>query len=405
MEELKPFTHDHPLSLAYLNPNRKRENIEDEEEEEHGDEDEFYEEEKHGGQCNMCRKQIFHLHFVCYYECKSCDYLLHKFCAELPEIQNNHPLHPGHNLTLSERFQRDPPGLMLAPSQVYLSKCTDDFTHSHPLTLAYSFSFSEKIARFYPECRVCGLFFYEHLWIYKCDKCRYYVHVDCATSKRDAFMSILQKSSLGKTFKNYKDDDHPDLLHCPFNDEGDNLLKRGGMAGRDSFCLSDIYLHASWLCYSLRVIRDTNLISNPWIISTIRFEYHISDYFCEICEMNLPLGDGGFIIALKCGRVYACACVTLVLPKVSKLYIPKYQDWSLHLLSSSFGEEHLRSKATSSLAFVQGIERHGDCIECGETLQYEMIFKCLECKFAFHYDCADSYVESEAEARHVELIS
>ena len=105
MEELKHFTHDHPLSLVYLNPDRKSENIEEEEEEEEENEDDFYEEEKHGGQCNMCKEQIHSAH-LCYYSCKSCDYSLHKFCAELPEIQNNHPLHPCHSLTLSKNNQR-----------------------------------------------------------------------------------------------------------------------------------------------------------------------------------------------------------------------------------------------------------------------------------------------------------
>ncbi|KAJ0677225.1 putative chromatin regulator PHD family [Helianthus annuus] len=54
----------------------------------------------------------------------------------------------------------------------------------------------------------------------------YYVHVACATSKREPFMSIFQTASLGKTYKNFKEDEHLNLLHCPFQDEGDNLLKR-----------------------------------------------------------------------------------------------------------------------------------------------------------------------------------
>ncbi|KAI7757388.1 hypothetical protein M8C21_001917, partial [Ambrosia artemisiifolia] len=76
-----------------------------------------------------------------------------------------------------------------------------------------------------PRCRVCGKRFYPHLWIYKCDKCYYYVHFDCATSKREPFMSIFITTSLGKTSKNFKEDEHPNLLHCPFQDEGDNLVK------------------------------------------------------------------------------------------------------------------------------------------------------------------------------------
>lgn len=227
----------------------------------------------------MCKEQIYSFH-LCYYECKSCDYSLHKFCAELPEIQNNHPLHPGHNLTLG-RYKRDgyssesdlkccicnhnrinlfnyicdicnnsidiicatmseqKMGHPSHPHQLermfgriismcaacgemqdgHFFHCTscpryrihvecaslpaklliqhrtnETYTHSHPLTLAYSFPYPEVEARFFPTCRVCGRLFYEHLWIYKCDKCRYYVHVRCATSKRDAFMSILLPS-------------------------------------------------------------------------------------------------------------------------------------------------------------------------------------------------------------------
>ncbi|KAI7757395.1 hypothetical protein M8C21_001924, partial [Ambrosia artemisiifolia] len=77
-----------------------------------------------------------------------------------------------------------------------------------------------------PRCRVCGNRFYSHLWIYKCDKCYYYVHFDCVTKKREPFMSILLTTSLGKTSKNFEEDEHPNLIHCPFQDEGDNIVKR-----------------------------------------------------------------------------------------------------------------------------------------------------------------------------------
>ncbi|KAK1422423.1 hypothetical protein QVD17_25530 [Tagetes erecta] len=40
---------------------------------------------------------------------------------------------------------------------------------------------------------------------------RYYAHLDCATSRNKAFMSILALPDSGKITKNYKDVEHPDL--------------------------------------------------------------------------------------------------------------------------------------------------------------------------------------------------
>ncbi|KAL8242825.1 hypothetical protein R6Q59_013127 [Mikania micrantha] len=119
----------------------------------------------------------------------------------------------------------------LLPEKMLIQNHTNgNFIHSHPLTLAYfSLSYSAYIAKLDPKCRVCQNRFYSHLWIYKCDKYRYYVHVDCATSKREPLMSIFLpsvycSSGSGKIHKNFKDDEHPNLLHCPFDNEGDNLL-------------------------------------------------------------------------------------------------------------------------------------------------------------------------------------
>ncbi|KAJ0471799.1 hypothetical protein HanHA89_Chr15g0600041 [Helianthus annuus] len=57
----------------------------------------------------------------------------------------------------------------------------------------------------------------EHL-IYKCSKCMYYVHPDCATQRIEPFMSVFLPG-LGNTQKNFKDVDHPNLLHLPADDE------------------------------------------------------------------------------------------------------------------------------------------------------------------------------------------
>ncbi|KAD2805004.1 hypothetical protein E3N88_38381 [Mikania micrantha] len=308
-DQLLHFSHHHPLNLLHLQPPKHREDDDDD-----NDEDDFVEEDNHGGQCNLCNEQIWSFH-SCYYHCESCDYSLHKFCAELPESTQDHPLHIGHTLTLSMscpdkainsqivgpewlcivcnlewestynyycsicilgmdiicatlqhqtinhpshphqlermsghiiskclacnnkhegvffqcatcrslRFNLD---CLLLPAKLLIQNYTHgSFIHSHPLSLAYSFPYSEYKDKSYPPCRVCDGDFYAHLWIYKCDKCLYYVHVDCATSQVEPFMSIFLLESRGKTSKNFKEDEHPNLLHCPFHDEGDNVLK------------------------------------------------------------------------------------------------------------------------------------------------------------------------------------
>ncbi|GKD99467.1 hypothetical protein Tco_1387451, partial [Tanacetum coccineum] len=109
MESLRHFTHDdHLLSLIHLQKNKNNVNSDDddEEEEKDKDDDDFVVEDQHVGRCNMCEEEIYSFH-LCYYKCNDCDYTLHKFCAELPTTEKNHPLHPGHDLTLSQGFHMD----------------------------------------------------------------------------------------------------------------------------------------------------------------------------------------------------------------------------------------------------------------------------------------------------------
>lgn len=53
--------------------------------------------------------------------------------------------------------------------------------HDHPLILTYSFPKVDQEAKYDPPCRICGNSFSdsENLWLYKCEKCRYYVHLHC----------------------------------------------------------------------------------------------------------------------------------------------------------------------------------------------------------------------------------
>ncbi|PWA28149.1 DC1, C1-like protein [Artemisia annua] len=408
----------------------------------------------------------------------------------------------------------------LLPAKLLIQQCTNEtFTHSHPLTLSYSFPYFDQKHRFLPFCRVCDGRFNFHLWLYSCDKCRYYVHVDCATSKRDAFMSILLQSNLGKTSKNYKDDEHPNLLHCPFSDESDNLLKhqyfnqndvivkhdgeilnhpshqyplnlfntQTSLANevvslhdpmkkiqllcdgcvkpittvpfykcsqsnqhcdfilhewcaklppevkdyvghpehklvfwpkvpsklRDRYCKAcmftmfqragyycpscDIYIHAGCALLLPGVIRH-KYDKHPLSLRYEPAENHISEYFCDICENEFNPWQW-FYHCTTCDQSMHAACAPLILQCEQATYSLSYNAYIFKFLNVKFGKTvEIKGHSHRLAAFVQGIESHGNCIKCRGRLQYKMIFKCLECKFAFHHKCAESYVELEDEA-------
>ncbi|KAJ0639229.1 putative chromatin regulator PHD family [Helianthus annuus] len=112
------------------------------------------------------------------------------------------------------------------PQKLQIQHTTNDvFSHIHPLNLAYSFPVEDQISKNLPGCRVCryGFSYRTNLWMYKCEKCRYYTHLGCATSRIEPFMSIFKSPGTGS--KNYKDDEHPYLLHLPFPDPSYSILK------------------------------------------------------------------------------------------------------------------------------------------------------------------------------------
>ncbi|KAD4586384.1 hypothetical protein E3N88_23985 [Mikania micrantha] len=323
MEHLDHFSHEHVLSLVQLQPRQENSNEKDEDEEEeeedgveYGD-DLWVKEDDEFGICEMCKEEIYWFH-LCYYSCKDCNYSLHKLCAQVPKTIQDHPLHPGHDLTLSQKYQLYDPDFKfegtvdsgwicdicniwrsnfynyhcyickftmdiicatmseqkmdhpshpdhqlqrnfspmitscyacgdkhsgtffqcttcswfkihldccLLPAKLLIQQFTNgSFSHSHMLTLSYYFPYIEQKEKFLPTCRVCEEPFTFKKWLYKCDRCRYYAHVSCATSRNEAFMSYLTYARLGETYKNFKDHDYPNLICCPFPDESFNLL-------------------------------------------------------------------------------------------------------------------------------------------------------------------------------------
>ncbi|KAL8261570.1 hypothetical protein R6Q59_025619 [Mikania micrantha] len=244
MEQFEHFSHEHPLSLVQLHPRQENSNKEDELEDgdgvEYGDGDDFWvKEDNDFGKCEMCKEDIYWFH-LCYYYCKDCNYSIHKLCAQLPKTIQDHPLHPGHDLTFSQECQLCDPELKfraavdsqwacdicnISRPKLLIQQFTNgSFSHSHMLTLSYSFPYIERKAKFLPICRVCEGSFQFNKWLYRCDRCRYYAHVSCVTTRKDAFMSYLTYARPGKTYKNFKDDDHPNLIRCPYPDESSNLL-------------------------------------------------------------------------------------------------------------------------------------------------------------------------------------
>ncbi|PWA69166.1 zinc finger, PHD-type [Artemisia annua] len=304
MEEFE--FHEHPLILVDLE--LVYEEKQDAFEDEHGDDaDNLDIEEEFRCRCDRCDEEI-NEHHRYYYKCSSdsCDYSIHKYCAEELPPTLYHPSHELHILTLLQRkfgwncdicrkphepeerryrcnlcdFDIDldcaltrrfyhprhkhPLVLISKPILCYCDMCgkkhegtfyrcntcvdffihsdcvalprklfiqdyyTDGaFSHTHPLTLSYSFPEADQWAASHPSCRVCGNNFWKQdtLSIYKCEKCWFYTHLDCATSRKEPFMGILTSPGLGKLQKNYKDSDHPDLLHLPFTDETHSILK------------------------------------------------------------------------------------------------------------------------------------------------------------------------------------
>ncbi|CAI9298256.1 unnamed protein product [Lactuca saligna] len=187
------------------------------------------------GVCNHKRKNFFNYH------CSSCKFNMDIICATMSQQKIDHPSH-------HHQLQRNPKKLVsicnacgcehegifyhcticywfwihqdcaFSPTKLLIQQPTN---HSHPLTLTYSFPNIDQEAKFYPKCRICDTGFYFYFWIYKCDKCRYYVHIHCASSKYIHFL----RPGRGKICKNFKDEDHSNLLYCPFPDESYNLLK------------------------------------------------------------------------------------------------------------------------------------------------------------------------------------
>ncbi|KAL8242848.1 hypothetical protein R6Q59_013150 [Mikania micrantha] len=171
--------HEHQLNLIDLNPKYPHD------EEVYDDEEDLTIKQAFEHSCDLCNEVITFLHKY-YYKYDQCEYSLHKLCKELPKTLE-HASHNQHTLAL----------LQVKPNH-YCDVCKK----------------ADQLVKFYPKCRICNkAFLYgKNCWIYKCDKCRYYVHLDCAYL-RDVFQTSK------------KSEDDPSSLHLPLSDHTYNMIK------------------------------------------------------------------------------------------------------------------------------------------------------------------------------------
>ncbi|KAJ0643201.1 putative chromatin regulator PHD family [Helianthus annuus] len=169
--------------------------------------------------CKICGR--YHKSGDLWYHCDRCYFFVDVNCVtiRLPKNIIHHPSHkhpliciPKQILDKCDACGKEQKGIFyhcpicpwskiihsdcaFLPQKLQIQDTTNDvFSHVHHLTLAYSFPETDRRSKNWPRCRVCrnGFSDKSNLWMYKCEKCRYYTHLDCATSRDEPFMSILK---------------------------------------------------------------------------------------------------------------------------------------------------------------------------------------------------------------------
>ncbi|PWA43302.1 DC1, C1-like, Zinc finger, RING/FYVE/PHD-type [Artemisia annua] len=305
--QLQEIQHEHPFNLIDLQFMHQG-YVEDDDDFEDKD---LITVQKFKCTCDRCGLEIDWFNRY-YYKCSniSCNYSLHKFCAELSTTLQS-PAHPAHILILKKRtthwqcsacltdhqdglcyhcsmcnYELDlrcatfleqktihhpahPHPLISVTADPISIKCfacgkkhKGDFYHcttclnfsiysdclslpikllveshrSHMLTLSYSFL--DQVYDF--ECRICREEIYQEYWLYKCSKCMFYVHVECAIKYQQLCIydeqeyenknSVFSESKI--IFSEYYG---RQFMHCPLSEESYNILPHHIPKHRSSF--------------------------------------------------------------------------------------------------------------------------------------------------------------------------
>ncbi|KDP24637.1 hypothetical protein JCGZ_25553 [Jatropha curcas] len=131
------------------------------------------------------------------YNCNSCNYYLHKVCAQMPIIKK-HEIDPNHTLTLISTpaypqgaFKCNACGRHDTGFSYHCKDCELDLhtlcahmpssininhhLHNHTLSLIFSPVYSKKVF----QCDICRGFGSNH-WLYRCNSCSFDAHLNCA---------------------------------------------------------------------------------------------------------------------------------------------------------------------------------------------------------------------------------
>ncbi|GKA16718.1 zinc finger, PHD-type containing protein [Tanacetum coccineum] len=287
--------------------------------------------------CNGCVRPITEMPF---YKCsneeyESCNFALHEWCTRLPASIENHPGHPQHTLLLMPNV----------PHEIF------------------------SIFR----CAVC--FLPCNGFAYGCVECEYYVDVNCGFIPE----KITHKAHPNHLLSRVKVDKYTDCRLCHTS------------RVEDCFSFScnicdDVVIHLDCALLLPGTIRH-KYDKHPMSLSYFPIENHKSKYFCEICEKELN-PHLSFYHCHKCVQSVHSACAPLILRSETDTYSRYTWPASIYdFVNVKFGSIHKTPDHPHPLLFTQGIASDGECNECEEQLRYNMIFKCLKCKYAIDYDC------------------
>ncbi|KAI3760734.1 hypothetical protein L1987_51133 [Smallanthus sonchifolius] len=348
MEKVKHFSHEHLLSLVQFQTTDhsiSNENSDKEDE----DKDDIVEADRHVGKCKMCEEEIYSFH-LCYYSCKDCDYSLHKLCAQLPTTQQNHPLHPGHNLTMSKGFQLQEPDISLRENDVNTEW----------------------------KCEICKVW-RKKFYNYHCYICKYTMDIICATmseQKMDHPGELLIKGKIdGQMFSH----PHPLILletllnesvslHDPMKKE--ELLCDG--------CVRPITTLPFYKCSQ----HDCGFVLHEWCTRLPSEIQHHHDH-PQHKFVLLPKVPRKFFGVFRCelcklpsnGFAYGC--------KRCEYYVDVHCAFIADVITHEAHPNHLMLRCKSSAD-----QSRRACKACNYYMGIQLGFHCPTCDFYLHIRCA-----------------
>ncbi|XP_076893062.1 uncharacterized protein LOC143544979 [Bidens hawaiensis] len=280
--------------------------------------------------CDGCVRPIASVPF---YKCfkHDCDFVLHKWCTRLPSQIQDHPHHAKHTLVFMPKIP--PNSLSLFGCDICWLRCNG--------------------------------------FAYGCMQCEYYVDIHCGFIP-DVITHEAHPNHLLSRFK-ASSVDHKCCKACGW-----------GMEGIGFHChICDFYLHSNCALLLPRTIRH-KYDKHPLTLRYYPAENYIGEYFCEICDDEFD-PTRWFYHCSTCAYSMHTACAPLKhqCERSTSFVSPVIY----YYLNVKFGRRIELRCHPYLVTFVQGIKDDGQCIQCDRDLQYNMIFKCFQCKFALHYGC------------------